>query len=116
MGLPMVLTDRIRTGATRIRKQRMRQAIFGDGYSQEVPNGINSQFDEWSNVGWDYLDASQLATARALLDTVGTTDYITWTPPGESTQKKFKVTADGYTESHPSGALTNVTFSLRQIP
>jgi phage-related protein len=112
----MVLTDHIRQGATRKRAQRIRQAQFGDGYSQEVADGINSTLDEWANVGWDSLSSTDLTTARAMLDAVGCIDYITWTPPGEATQKRFKVTKDGYTETHPSGALTSVSFNLRQIP
>jgi phage-related protein len=112
----MIMTTRIRQSATRKRTQRIRQAQFGDGYSQEVADGINSTLDEWANVGWDYLDSDDLTAARALLDAVGATDYINWTPPGEAVMKRFKVTKDGYTETHPSGALTSVSFNLRQIP
>jgi len=115
MPYAMVLTSKIRQGVSRNRKQRIRQAQFGDGYSQEVPDGINSTLDIRNNVGWDFLTASEVATARAMLDTIGSIDYVTWTPPGESIEKKWKVTTEGYSETY-TGTLTNISFNLRQIP
>ncbi|MDP4299932.1 phage tail protein [Leptothrix discophora] len=115
MPYAMVLTTKIRQGVSRTSKQRIRQAVFGDGYSQEVPDGINAQMDVRQNVGWDSLTAAEVGTARAMLDAVGSTDYISWTPPGESVEKRWKVTNEGYTETY-TGTLTNITFNLREVP
>lgn len=109
----MPLTTRIRQAASRTRKQRIQQARFGDGYSQEAPNGINSQYDEWSNVGWDNLNTTEAATVIAVLEAVGLVDYITWTPPLETTQKRFKV-VDGYQVIHLGSSLVNISFNLTQ--
>jgi phage-related protein len=57
----------------------VRTAQFGDGYSQTVPNGINSVYDSWPLTFSG--DGSKIATIKAFLDaTQGATSFF-WTPP-----------------------------------
>lgn len=107
------LTNMISQGATRKRKNRVLTAQFGDGYSQEAPDGTNSMVDSWS-ISFENLDASERSTLWAALDAVGSWDYFTWTPPGCSAGK-WKVTTDGVEERPVSGDLYSVSFTLRQI-
>lgn len=108
------LTSRISQGSTRTRTNRVRSAQFGDGYSQEAPDGINSLVDTWS-LTFEHLDASERALMWAFLDNVGSWDIVTWTPIGSLTQQKFKVTPDGATESPQSGDHYAISFSLKQV-
>ena len=109
----MPLTTKIDQSSTRKRTNRVLSAKFGDGYSQEAPDGTNSQTDEWS-VAYSNLSSADRTTVLAVLDAVGGTDYITWTAQGDSSSKKWKVT-DGYTESWTSAALSNIRFNIKQI-
>lgn len=110
----MVLDDKVRISAQRKRTQRVRRAQFGDGYEQTTADGINSFVDAWQNVGWDNLSSTELDTARSMLEGVGGTDYIRWTPPGEVAEKRFKV-VDGWTESYQPGGLYSITFDLKEV-
>lgn len=109
----MPLTTRISQGSSRTRKNRVLSARFGDGYSQEAPDGTNAATDEWS-IAYEGLDSSERTTVLAVLDAVGGTDYITWTANGDGASKKWKL-PDGYQETWVSGTHSNIMFTIRQI-
>lgn len=71
------------------------EAVFGDGYSQVAPDGLNNQKAIW-DVEWRGLSQSEMTTVRAALDSVGLWGIITWTPCNESVQKKFRMVKPGY--------------------
>lgn len=112
MALP--LTDYISITSTKQRKHRTLSAQFGDGYSQEAPDGINAKYDEW-NIVYQNLSTADRAVLWGVIDAVGSWDYLTWTPVGESVSKKWKITADGVSEMLQAGNVYSVTFKLRQI-
>lgn len=107
------LTSRISQGSTRKRMNRVLSAQFGDGYSQEAPDGTNSKFDTW-NITYENLDSTERTTVLAALDAVGGSDYLTWTPTGETVSKRFKLT-DGYSETWVSGTHSSISFEMRQV-
>lgn len=107
------LTDLISQGSTRRRKHRVLSAQFGDGYSQEAPDGINAAYDEWS-ITYIPLTEAERATLWTALDAVGCWDYFTWQPPGDNTVKKWKVIKDTIAETPESGNLYTIAFELRQ--
>lgn len=108
------LTDLISQGSTRKRSNRVLSAQFGDGYSQETPDGINANYDTWSIV-YIPLNATERTTLWAVLDAVGASDYVTWQPPGDSTTKRWKVVKDSVTETPESGDLYAIAFELKQV-
>lgn len=110
----MPLTTRIRQGATKVRKQRILEAKFGDGYGQRIADGLNSLYDTWQNFGWDALTQTELNTVMTALDAVGSVDYLTWTPAGESA-KKFVVSPDGISITPRDGSYFDVQLSLVEI-
>lgn len=107
------LTDRIDQASARQRTYRVLSAQRGDGYSQEAPDGINNRVDNWQ-ISYSNLTASERNTLVTALDAVGGWDYLTWTANGDSTEKKWKVTADGWSEQ-TNGLHYNVSFTLRQV-
>jgi len=109
----MRLVTRVSQGSSRKRVNRVLKALFGDGYSQEAPDGTNSKYDEWA-IAFENLDSSERVTVLAALDAVGGSDYITWTAQGDGTSKKWKV-KDGYTETWVSGTHSTIEFEIRQI-
>lgn len=88
-------------------------AKFGDGYGQYAPNGINSSADAWS-ISWIWLSPADTATVNAALNDVGTSNYLTWTPRGESGQKRFKVVPNSRRFEY-RGDKTKIHCSLEQV-
>lgn len=105
--------DRVHISAQKNVKHRTLVAQFGDGYSQRMPDGINHRVESWP-VMWPALDANDYATLTAALDSVGGHGVLSWTPPGESTPKKF-VVQDGYRVDHVGGGLRAVSLVLQQV-
>lgn len=85
MPLPNMIAD---NGAAKRRVPRLIEAQFGDGYGQRAADGLNHWIDEW-DVSWIPLNSTDKDTVVSALDASGGWDYLTWTPPGESTSKKF---------------------------
>lgn len=114
MTTALPLTTYISQGSTRTRKNRVLSAQFGDGYSQEAPNGTNNLVDEWS-IRYENLTSTDRATVWTFLDSVGAWDKVSWTPPGSSSSQLFKVTKDGAQEAFTSGGTYTISFNLRQV-
>lgn len=86
---------------------------YGDGYAQRAPNGLNAQFDVWT-ITWIWLNATDAGTVRAALNAVGGHDYLTWTPPGEASAKRFIVEPESRFESYHGGNI-KIGVTLRQV-
>ena len=109
------LTSQLSTNSSKSTSFRTLKAQFGDGYSQRAADGLNSKVDTWS-ITWEHLSSSDKDTVIAVLDTVGGWDYLTWTPFGESTQKKFILKDGNYSVSYiEGGAWFNISTSLVQV-
>lgn len=104
----------ISQSSSRTRKYRTASAQFGDGYSQEAALGINDSVDEWT-IAYEVVDNTERDTIWAALDTVKSSLIFNWQAPGDSTVKKWKVTADGVAETPLAGNLWTITFKLRQV-
>jgi len=114
MPASLPLTTFISNASSKLRKHRTLSAQFGDGYSQEAPDGVNYKYDEW-NIVYQNLTAGDRNTLWATLDAVGSWDYVNWQAVGDTTSKKWKITTDGITETIQAGNLYTITFKLRQI-
>ncbi len=90
------------------------KAQFGDGYEQRIPNGINYKRDLISIV-WENLSQAQKTTVLNALATARYgADYITYTPPGESTAKKF--VQDGQWQTQTDGGnIFTISVPFRQV-
>jgi phage-related protein len=88
---------------------RVRKAQFGDGYSQEVADGINNKVQSWplQFVG----TKAELAPIVAFLDDHAGYAGFFWTPP-LGVQGLYKVTA--YTPTPLSGDLYTLTATFEQ--
>ena len=109
--LPLLTS--ISQSSARRRMYRTLTSQFGDGYAQHTPDGINNIVDEWSLV-YENLTNAERTTLVTALDAVKSSDYFTWTAPGDTSQKRFKVTQDGWSESPRSGDLWTISFTLKQ--
>jgi phage-related protein len=116
MPTAMPLTTAIGQDSTRRVKQRLVSARFGDGYFQTAAEGVNSIFEEW-DITWPNLTSTERDTVIAAL-LAGATDYLTWTPSGDSASKKYQVVPDKaaqlYTETN-NGVLYTISTSVVQV-
>lgn len=102
-------TDLISQQSSSSVKHRTLSAKFGDGYSQEVPDGINTKETAWDLV-YENLTADERDDVTNALDAVGGWDHLTWQ------SKKWKVVDGTYQMSFSSGIHTTLSFSLREVP
>ena len=77
-------------GPTKKMSPRILRAKFGDGYSQRAGDGINPIDEEYS-CDWDHVDETEADALEAQFEGLYGVGTLTWTPPGESTAKKFTV-------------------------
>jgi phage-related protein len=115
MPAALPLTDMISQASTGTYKNKVRIAQFGDGYVQAVADGLNSTMGMWQ-LTYENLSSSERSTLKAVLDAVGSWDYVTWQSPLDASSKKWLVTEDGIAWTAKSGDLYTATFTLRQIP
>lgn len=113
MSQALPLTTRIRQGAKRAVKQRIRDIQYGNGYREVALDGVITTYEEWSGMGWDALTSSEQTTVYTFLNAVGEWDYVTYQPPGASSAKRYRIIG-GWEEEWISGNLVNITFTLRQ--
>jgi phage-related protein len=114
MSYPLPQQEYLDQAARMAVSQRIIQAQFGDGYSQEQPNGINNQLRMWS-LTWTAMPRSARDDLVTKLLAVGKTDYFTWTAFNDTVERKYKVTNDGWSESYTAGNLFNISLSLREV-
>ena len=71
---------------------------FGDGYRQTTIDGINYDREQWSLQFIPMDSTSALALESILLNSInGTSNFLSWTPPNESTTKYWS--ASGITKN-----------------
>lgn len=108
------LTDKIdQRTFSRQRVNRVLSVQFGDGYSQEAPDGLNADYDTLT-LSYIPLDSTDRDTVWTALDAVGAFDYFTYQPPGFSSSKKWKVVKDSVREQPRSGTRYVISFQLKQ--
>lgn len=87
---------------------RTRKAQFGDGYSQDVADGINNLYDTWplTFVG----HSAYISPIKAFLDATQGFQKFYWTPPLRA-QGLFKCTAPTITPHGNDAYSLTVTFT-----
>jgi phage-related protein len=87
-------TYKLTKNISKTESYNVKETEFGDGYRQIIIDGINYQKEIW-NLDFIPLDTTASITLEGiLLNSInGTSNYISWTPPGETTTKYW--TAQG---------------------
>lgn len=103
----------VHASSTKTVRHRTLIQQFGDGYSQRIPDGFNSRVESWS-IEWIALPLSKYQTLTDALDAAGSVTPLLWTPPGETVQRKFVMTLDGYTVKK-DGPWWHVSCNMQQV-
>ncbi len=117
MPVAMPLTTKISQNHSKRVKQRLLTAQFGDGYFTSAPDGLNSIYEEW-DISWEGVNQTDRNTIIAALQAAGT-DVLTWTPPGDASQKKYQIipakVAGLYNEQILPGMYFSISTSIVQV-
>ena len=101
------LKNKVSVGVNRQVAFKTLSAQFGDGYEQRAPNGINNRVETIS-IKWEALTKADFTTVVTALDAVGGWDYLTFTPHGESTEKRYKLKDGAYSTSYSTSGDSNI--------
>jgi len=86
-------------------------ATFGDGYSQDVADGINNLKKMWS-LQFNNIKPTDAVNIRAFLKALGGTTAFDWTDPDGETGRYL---CRAWPRSFPTGALQNFTLTFEQV-
>lgn len=93
-------------------KPRVVSAQFGDGYSQRVPDGLNSVVKEWDLS----FNSNPVNKANSIVkffeDRKGSEPFL-WTPPGETTQ--YLVICQEWNMVYQTHLSRTVTAKFKQV-
>lgn len=87
---------------------------FGDNYSQRMPNGLNSVFEE-IDLQWEHLSFAELSSLRAFFKSVkGVTPFL-FKLPVETELKTFVNSSALNWVSEPGGFTYSASITLREV-
>lgn len=105
--MALVLTFPVDTGVQGRADFRVRSIRFGDGYQQDVRDGLNNKEQQWpvSATG----PASQIQPLIDFLDACGGDQAFLWTPP-RGVQGLYKCKGYSTTDTHGDWVKLTATF------
>lgn len=113
MAEALPLIDRITADSSMSTLDRNLEVSFGDGYKQEAPDGLNSQIETWK-LRFAPIEGVDLTTMLAFLAIVGTTEWFTWTPLGETVSKKWSIKKDSIKKNMINTTKFIYSFEIEQ--
>ncbi len=112
MPVAMPLQGKISQGSTKSKKYKTLISDLGGSYTQRAADSINSNISQWS-IKWITVDSADRTTIQTALDTVEGYDYLTWTAPGDTVEKKWRIVSD-VSEAPRSGELYDITVNVQE--
>jgi phage-related protein len=94
-------------------QNRILVAQYGNGYSQVVKDGINSNTDKW-DLTFIPLSGTALTTLNSFFTLVGCDVWFSWVPIGETISKKFRVDKDSLQKTMINFTMYVITVKITQ--
>lgn len=91
---------------------RVKKVAFGDGYTQEGPDGINSLLYTWS-LSWDVLTTTEKNTIESFLVARGGYETFNWTDPDDVV---YKVKCPEWSVNNFEPSIWKITATFKQSP
>ena len=108
-----IASYRITNSFSKSPKTRSREVNFGGGYRQIIVDGLNAKEEVWQVEFIPYINTTASGLETILLNsTSSASNFISWTPPGESTAKNY--TAQDIQKQHIPPSWYVVSCSLRR--
>ena len=114
MSVSMPLPHKISQSVQGQYKFRTLVMKFGNGYEQVKNDGINNLVTEWQ-ISWNSLLLSERNTVVNALILARGADVLLWTPPGFSSDQKFRMTEEGFTQTYRAGEVFSISTNIYQV-
>ena len=92
---------------------RVDRQEYGDGLSQRVQSGLNTERSDWTYVLVN-IDNADIQIIRTFLKAHGPAAGFLWTPPGESTPKQWTTDPGSLQVSPNKGLTSNLSATFHQ--
>lgn len=86
---------------------------FGDGYMQNAPDGINNVYYKW-DVKYENVKLADRNTLQTFFDSIGLWSWFSWTAPGDSVARKWKITT-APVETSVGANIYTISVSYTQV-
>lgn len=93
--------------------RRTLEAPFGDGYSQNVNDGINSLNEEWA-MKFSHRPKADIAAIKTFLDTVGKVTPFYWTAPIDTVAKLWRLDSS-YPITDAEAGTMSISFTIKRF-
>lgn len=87
--------------------------VFGNGYQQDLPDGINDEIVTW-NLVYENINKTDYDTLVSVLKAAKSWDTISWVDPN-GVLRLYKMTPKGYSKSQVANLFT-LRFELKSVP
>lgn len=101
------------TSSTRKVEYRTITSIFGNGYQQDMPDGINDEIVVW-NLSYENINKQERDLIINVLKKAKAWDLIAWVDT-DNILRVYKMTPEGYSESRQA-AVYSLSFTLKSMP
>lgn len=103
------------TEAAQTVKPRVLQAKFGDGYSQRVPDGLNTLLRSWQ-LTFKNRTKIEADAIEAFLDAAGGCTAFDWTPPDGAAGKWICGLPNGWQRVRHAGNFSTISCTFDEVP
>lgn len=87
---------------------------FGDGYTQRVIQGLNSNRRTWS-LRWSNLDNADIVRLAAFLNATKGATHFLWTATGDTTPSKWIVSEMRGPDYLEGGRIANLSATIVEV-
>jgi len=99
-------------GASKASRPNVRNVQFGDGYSQRLRYGLNTDLKIWS-LRWEHISETDTDTIEAFLEARAGAEHFDWSPPDETTA--YKWICQEWEKQMVSAGLNTLTATFIQV-
>jgi len=99
-------------GASKTSQPTVRNVQFGDGYSQRLRYGLNTDLKVW-NLKWENITESESDTIEAFLDARGGAESFDWSPIDDT--ETYKWICQDWSKSIPYFNRATITATFQQV-
>jgi phage-related protein len=99
-------------GATKASEPIVRNVQFGDGYSQRLRYGLNTDLKVW-NLTWEHISETDSDTIEAFLEARGGAEHFDWSPPDET--NTYKWVCQQWAKRMTASGLNSLTATFQQV-
>ena len=99
-------------GAAKASKPNIKNVQFGDGYSQRLRYGLNTDLKSWT-LTWQNITEANTDTIETFLEARGGAEHFDWSPPDET--ETYKWICQQWSKQMTSAGLNQLTATFQQV-